>query len=217
MHYKRLIDISQPVADDSAAYPGDAPFQRELTLNYAESKIVNLTKFSMSPHVGTHVDAPAHIKGDMTSPADLAGNLPLQPFIGPAIVINVSGRTGAISWSAVEDRLTELTNLPERVLFRTQEKVRYNVFESEYSFLTPELVSKLAECGVKLLGIDAPSVDQIGSKTLEVHHEMDRLGMVWLENLDLSQVRSGEFFLIAFPIKFMELEASPVRAVLLEF
>ena len=42
-------------------------------------------------------------------------------------------------------------------------------------------------------------------------------GMTWLENLDLSAVKEGDYFLSALPLKFMELEAAPVRAVLLAF
>jgi arylformamidase len=97
------------------------------------------------------------------------------------------------------------------------QNIRYEVFEEEYAFFETDLVKELAERGVKLLGIDAPSADHVRSKTLEAHHELDRAGMVWLENLDLSNAREGEYYLIALPIKFMELEASPVRAVLLEF
>lgn len=217
LQYKRLIDISQPIKSDSAAFPGDTPYKRELVLSYEKSKLVNLTQLTMSPHIGTHVDAPSHIKGDMTVASDLVGYMPLEPFIGPALVVDVSPRADGITWSSVESRLKKNQQLPERVLFRTQERIRYEVFEAAYSFFTIELVSELFERGVRLLGIDTPSADQIRSKALEAHHEMDRRGMTWLENLDLSQVRDGEFFLIAFPIKFMELEASPVRAVLLEF
>ena len=70
------------------------------------------------------------------------------------------------------------------------------------------------------MGLDTPSVDAVDSKTLETHHQLLAQGMAWLENLDLthvplSQGLSSEFFLVALPLKLMELEASPVRAVLL--
>jgi arylformamidase len=249
--YRRLIDISQPVKSDTAVYPGDSPFSREIVLSCAAGQIVNLSRLSMSPHVGTHADAPAHIRGDMSGSEGMAGDLPLSPFIGPAFVVDLAPHDGEISWSQVEPHLIALEHragapatrrhfsknsneagrlpalrpedsdeggrLPERVLFRTRHKVRYQVFESEYAFFASEMISKLYDCGVRLLGIDAPSVDSLKSQKLEAHHELDRLGMFWLESLDLSDVGAGEYFLIALPIKFMELEASPVRAVLLEF
>jgi arylformamidase len=231
LKYKRLIDISQPVKSNSAAFPGDTQFKRELVLSYKESQVVNLTSLTMSPHVGTHVDAPGHIKGDMDALANLVGAMPLEPFIGRAAVIDFSPKNDGISWQSFEEKLRAIgkqdwlanstgrgaERIPERILLRTMQNIRYEVFEEEYAFFETDLVKELAERGVKLLGIDAPSADHVRSKTLEAHHELDRAGMVWLENLDLSNAREGEYYLIALPIKFMELEASPVRAVLLEF
>ncbi len=221
MQYKRLIDISQPVRADTAAFPGDTAFSRNIVLSCKEGGVVNLSSFTMSPHVGTHVDAPGHIKGDMSVASELAGKLPLDSFIGETLLLDLAPFRQGISWSLVSARLSELKllekNLPEKILFKTQNKIRYEIFEDEYAFFETDLVRELAQRGVKLMGIDAPSADHIRSKTLDAHHELDRYGMTWLENLDLCQVEGGVYFLIAFPIKFMELEASPVRAVLLEF
>jgi arylformamidase len=170
----------------------------------------------MSPHIGTHIDAPGHIKGDLSDKSELVGSMPLEPLIGEAYVVDLAPCNGAISWTMVENKLSALSSLPSRILFRTQSKIRYEVFEEEYSFFATDLVEELHKRNVKVLGIDAPSADHIRSKTLEAHHELDRYNMIWLENLDLTQVREGRFVLIAFPLKFMELEASPTRAVLLE-
>jgi arylformamidase len=217
LKYKRLIDISQPVKSDSAAYPGDTPFQKEIVLTFEKSGLVNLTRLTMSPHVGTHVDAPSHIKGELTGDASTVGQMSLEPFIGPALVLDLAPCREAITWSLVEPRLKEIKQLSERVLFRTQEKIRYEVFEDSYAFFTTEVIDELHRRGVKLMGIDVPSVDRVGATYLEAHCQLDRFGMVWLESLDLCQAHPGEFYLVALPIKFMELEASPLRAVLLEF
>ena len=68
--------------------------------------------------------------------------------------------------------------------------------------------------GLRLLGVDAPSVDARDSKTLEVHHALFEGGAYVLENLDLRDVEDGEHELIAFPLKLLALDAAPVRAVL---
>lgn len=216
MNYKTIIDISQPVRSNSANFPGDTPFSKKVVLTVDQSKVVNLTSLHMSPHVGTHVDAPAHIKGDMTVESELVGALPLEPFIGDALLIDLSPRVEGISWKAVEQEISALAKVPERILFKTQKKIRYEIFEDDYSFFQPDLVRELSARGVKLLGIDTPSADHVNSKTLDAHHELDSLHMNWLENLDLTEVEAGNYFLIALPVKFMELEASPVRAVLLK-
>lgn len=219
LKFNRLIDISQPVKSTSAVFPGDTPFKRELVVSYEKSRVINLTALTMSPHIGTHVDAPSHIKGDMTVAAELVGNLPLEPFIGAALVLDLAPHSSCIDFSCIKAKLEKRKasgkSLPERVLFKTMNKIRYEVFEESYAYFGTDLVDELNERGVRLMGIDAPSADHIESKNLEAHHKLDSYGMTWLENLDLCQVEEGDYTLIAFPIKFTELEAAPVRAVLL--
>ncbi|MBX9669116.1 MAG: cyclase family protein [Candidatus Obscuribacterales bacterium] len=212
--YTKIIDISQPVASSSACFPGDTPFSRTVTLTYRDSGIVNLTALTMSPHVGTHADSPIHIKGDMTDPEGMAADLPLDAFVGPVRVIDLAPFTGPISSQQLLDQLAGHT-APPRVLFKTCNQIRYHIFEEDYSYLSVELVEILAKMGVRLTGLDTPSVDHVHSKTLDTHNKLDQFKMVWLENLDLTGVTGGDYFLIALPIKFTELEASPVRAVLL--
>ncbi len=86
----RIIDISQPVTSTSACFPGDVPFSKQMTLTYADSQIINLTALTMSPHVGTHADAPSHIGGDMDALDAMAGAMPLAPYIGECFVIDAA-------------------------------------------------------------------------------------------------------------------------------
>jgi arylformamidase len=211
--YTRIIDISQPVEEATACFPGDTPFSRKITCTYEDSKVINLTALTMSPHVGTHADAPVHIKGSLANQGDIkAGNLALAPFIGPALVLDFAPTTEAITRVMVEEKLQAMhfageeseLRLPGKILLKTQSSCNYKTFAQRYSYIAEELV-----------GLDTPSVDDINSKNLPTHQVLDQAAMVWLENLDLSQVDGGLYFLLALPLKFMELEASPVRAVLL--
>ena len=72
----------------------------------------------------------------------------------------------------------------------------------------------LAARGLRLLGVDAPSVDERESKTLDVHHALFGGGASILENLDLRDVPEGRYELIALPQRLVGLDAAPVRAVL---
>lgn len=216
MNYSRLIDISRPVDSTSACFPGDVPFSRSITLTVADSKICNLTSFTMSPHVGTHADAASHIKGDLTDNKDTAGQMALEPFVGACRVIDVAPFNGELIPELIDSMLDASGPLPPRVLFRTREQVDFRVFESNGAWLSPAMVHELARRNVRMIGLDTPSVDNTESKTLDAHHVLDQLNMFWLENLDLSMVKAGDYFLVALPLKFTELEASPVRAILLE-
>lgn len=211
----RIFDISQPVTSTSACFPGDVPFSKQLTVTHADSQVINLTAFNMSPHVGTHADAPSHIGGNMDVPDTMVGAMPLAPFIGDCFVIDAAPFKKGLPSVLLEEKLAGLERIPERVLFRTQIVINYDVWEAEYAYFTVKLVEKAKQYGIRLLGIDTPSVDHTSSKALETHHALEAGGMSWLENLDLTRVTEGRYFLVALPLKFMELEASPVRAVLL--
>lgn len=220
-----IIDISQPVNSQTACFPGDTPFCPEVMVTYEQSGVMNLTAFRMSPHVGTHADAPVHIGGDMTQPGrgtESVAQLGLTPFLGPVAVVDVSPCSGPIGWEQVEGQLLAYPEFPPRILFKTRQTLRYNVFEEDYAWLSVSLIEALARRNVCLVGLDTPSVDAVDSKTLETHHALLRANMVWLENLDLGQVTIHQdlpelYFLSALPLKLTELEASPVRAVLLRF
>lgn len=218
-----IIDISQPIRESTACFPGDTPFSQNITVSHAESQVINLSAFTMSPHVGTHADAPVHVRGEMSNvveSAESAGNLPLAPFIGPVVVVDVAPWTRAVSWEQVRPQLERYPDFPKRILIKTATHIRDTVFEPEYAWLSADLISELATRGVQLVGIDTPSVDAIDSKTLDTHHALLTSGIFWLENLNLTQVPTGQpkaYFLVATPLKFVTLEASPVRAVLLEF
>jgi arylformamidase len=65
------------------------------------------------------------------------------------------------------------------------------------------------------VGIDTPSIDPANSKALETHNRVFENNFSVLEGLDLKNVPTGEYQLIALPLKLMSAEASPVRAILL--
>lgn len=69
---------------------------------------------------------------------------------------------------------------------------------------------------LQLLGTDGHSMDPSDSLTLDAHHELWRMGAVILEELDLSLVPDGRYELVALPVRLVGMDATPVRAVLLE-
>ena len=211
----KIIDISQPVSKNTACFPGDTPFDYSLKASYRDNNSYNVTAFKMSPHIGTHTDAPAHVL-EIMEKENLVGNMPLAPFIGPCLVIDLCPCYTEIGLKDIEEKLRK-KNIPPRILFRTHCQSRFDVFEEKSAYLSPEIIDFLRGKGVQLIGVDTPSVDAINSKTLDVHHSLIAHGMTWLENLDLTAAQEKVYFLSALPIKFIELEAAPVRAVLISF
>ena len=105
--------------------------------------------------------------------------------------------------------------LPARVLVRCCERAE-TVWNPDFTAYAPETVAWLAAQGVRLIGLDTPSVDPASSKTLDSHQQLLRLNLRVLENLVLDDVPEGDYELIALPLKLTTADASPVRAVLRE-
>jgi arylformamidase len=214
-----IIDISQPVSSRTASFPGDVPFSKNVTIDHHESNVINLTSLTMSPHIGTHADAISHIKGSIEDTRTNIGAVSLAPYVGPCLVVDLSPmKTGVITAETLQPYIgTALAQdrSVKRVLVKTLETIDYEDWQPDYAYLAVGVVKWLNSLGTVMVGIDTPSVDQIDSKTMSTHHAFVEREMKWLENLDLTRVEAGAYFLVAAPLKFVELEASPVRAILL--
>lgn len=171
---------------------------------------VNLSTITCSPHVGTHADAPLHVRDGWQG----SHELPLEAFYGAAIVVDVSDLKGEISFDEIEPRLSRYD--PIRLLLKTSCTVATGVFPEDWPTLSESCARSLLGLGLKLLGVDAPSVDQRDSKSLAVHKMLFSGSAYIIENLDLRRTPVGSYDIIAFPVKMMSLDAAPVRAVLIE-
>ncbi|MEO7367389.1 MAG: cyclase family protein [Gemmatimonadaceae bacterium] len=206
----RLRDISVTLSSDTPEWPGDTPFACGWTLSTANGAAVNLSTITCSPHVGTHADAPLHVRDGWPG----SHELPLEAFYGPAVVIDVTEAKGEISFEVIEPLLTSQD--PERLILKTSCTVATGVFPEDWPSLSESCARSLLGLGLKLLGVDAPSVDQRDSKSLAVHKMLFSGNAFIIENLDLRRTPAGSYDLMAFPVKMMSLDAAPVRAVLLE-
>jgi len=202
-----IIDITQPMGPGMAGFPGDATYTEDWTFRLGPDCPVNVSRVSFSVHCGTHADAPLHYEAEGRAVAGLA----LEPYIGPCRVIDARG-TGPLCGPA--DIAAALDGAPPRVLLRLVERTDPKVWPTGFRALAAETVELLAAKGVRLVGIDTPSVDPETSKTLAAHHACRQADMRILENLVLADVEPGDYELIALPLKFENLDAAPVRAIL---
>lgn len=200
------IDISIMLRPGTPQWPGDTPFDCRWAWSMAEGASVNVSCLTGSPHNGTHADAPLHVRGGAAG----SERLPVEAFVGPAWVSDVRGRRGALEVSELG-----LPDAPvDRLLLRTGASIATGTFPAGWPALAPAAAQALAARGVRLLGVDCPSVDDRDSKDLAVHHALFDGGAQVLENLDLSAVEAGPWELLALPLRLFGLDAAPVRALL---
>jgi arylformamidase len=204
---KSLWDISPPVREGAPVFPGDTPYRQQWAAQIAPGCPVNVSTLTLSPHVGAHADAPLHYDPQGTP----VGALDLDAYLGPCRVIHAIARGPLVTWEHIAHALRDL---PPRVLVRTYRRAPVDRWDPQLAAYAPETIERLADAGVRLIGIDTASIDPAESKTLDSHQVIRRRGLRVLENLVLDDVPEGDYELIALPLKLMTADASPVRAVL---
>ena len=207
----KIWDISPPIDEQAAVFPGDTAYSQRLHFSLTPECPVNVNSITLSPHTGAHADAPMHYSNGGAS----SGELALTPYLGPCRVIHCLA-SGALVLP--EHVAHALENLPPRVLLRTSDTASQSW--ASFTAISPETLALLATKNVanpfQLIGIDTPSVDPNNSQTLPSHHQLLARNLRVLENLVLDDVPEGDYELIALPLKLMQADASPVRAILRE-
>jgi arylformamidase len=167
---------------------------------------VHVSRITLSTHTGAHCDAPSHY-----DPQGLAiDQVALDAYIGPCRVIHCIGAALVTPQHIAH----ALDGVPPRVLLRTYASAPQEHWDPAFAAVAPETIALLARHGVRLVGIDTPSLDPQESKTMLAHHAVRQHGMAILEGIVLDAIDAGDYELVALPLRLAGMDASPVRAVL---
>lgn len=204
----KYIDISMPLSENMATYPGNTPYKQEV-LKTLENDDVASSRIILSTHTGTHVDAPRHfVKGgksiDQVDPALLNGTCK---------VIDCTYIESLIQ----EADITDLTiEKGDRILFKTQNSdyILASDFVPAFISLGLSAAQYLANIEVALVGIDYLGIEAKGSPGHPVHKALLKHGIPIVEGLNLHNVEPGEYELLCLPLKITGADGSPCRALL---
>lgn len=203
-----LYDITRTISAATHVWPGDTAFSAAHLLRLDAGASVNLTTLTLSAHTGTHADAYYHYEPAGAHPA----HMPLEAYLGRARVVTVSKQNGALT---PEDFAgVDLTGVQRLLIHSHVSDLPDDQWAQTFPYLSVALIEALAIGGLRLIGLDSPSVDAFDSKDLPCHHALYQYGIVNLESLLLRTVPDGEYELIALPLKLDAACGSPVRAVL---
>ncbi len=201
-----LYDITPPISEGLAVWPGDTPPSREVLCDIAKGANITLSTLRATVHLGAHADGPNHYGAG----APAIHERRLDYYIGPCQIIRVDAARGT---RIGKDQIKLAITVP-RVLIATGTYSDSTRFNEDFAALSSELVDGLHDRGVITVGIDTPSVDLFSSKDLPAHHAFLRHDMAILEGLVLKDVPEGSYELIALPLPLVGFDASPVRAIL---
>jgi len=207
-----IVDISVPLGPGIPVWPGDPEMTAEPISQTANGDVFNMTLLRMSGHTGTHVDAPRHIVHEGAT----LDQIPLARWYGPCQVIEIPEERTEIDVSDLE----QAGVLPEttRLLFKTGNSRRWRPlpmpFEEDYVAVTPAGARWIVERGLQLAGIDYLSIEGWADTENQTHRTLLNAGVLIVENLNLSGIEPGSYYLICLPLKLTGADGAPARALL---
>lgn len=208
-----VIDISALLSPRLAVFPGDEPLTRDVKLDMRTGANITLSAIRSTVHLGTHADAPSHYGRDGRTMHEQ----PLSLYWGPCEVVEVrAGAPMAGGRIAAADLAVNAGWRPRhtRVLIASRTCPDPERWNAAFPGLDVAFIDFLASCGVRLVGVDMPSVDPQDSKDLPAHRRFLANDMAIIEGLVLRGVSAGEWEFCGMPLRLEGFDGSPVRAAL---
>ncbi len=202
----RIIDISWPIDNGNANYPGNPPVEikRYADLDCCSSRN---SWISLGSHTGTHVDAQSHvfIKGE---PVD---QIPLERFYGMCQVVDLTNVKREIDQKDLETKIFD----EKILLIKTRNSsFGHKTFREDFIYLNESAASYIIDRGIKTLGFDYLSVKKKGGN--QKVHEILLKKVAVIEGLNLKDVEEGKYLFSGFPLNIIGCDGAPLRAVLIE-
>ena len=206
----KLYDLTHLLNNESPVYPG-IPAPRFTPSATIDENRYRETKFQFHSHLGTHIDAPAHMLQNGLS----LDQMKIESFRGNALVICISVNEKRITKKTIQNFEKELPNI-DFVLFKTgwsrfwgNEK-----YFDEFPVLDSYALEYLLSFKLKGIGFDTISADPMNSADYKNHFSIFEKGMLIIENLVFPHGFNetiGDFS--CFPLYYKNADGSPVRAI----
>lgn len=192
------------------------------TMSTVEEDGRHVQRYGAPTHVGTHVDAPLHFDANGTT----IGDIPLERFAGPAIVLNVhQDEPEEIPLKDIK-RAAEAAGgivAGDIVLVRTgwgeyfDDEERYQ----RYPWLGPDVAEWLLANDIRMLAVDSISPDRPRAMRPDdwndypCHRTLLPEGILIAEHLYLEEVADArrKLEVMGFPLKLRDGDGAPARFV----
>lgn len=217
----KIVDLTQPLSSSAPTWNGSCGFCLEMKKDY--DRMFRVEQLKMHAGVGTHMDAPSHrFQGGMS-----IADIPLEQFIVPAHVIDVSNRSGADYELSVEDIKSYeashgMISSGSLVIGYTGwsrfwlDAAAYRNVDAEGKMHFPAFSAKAAELLLqrKIVGI---AIDTLSPDCADQDYPVHRLilgeGKYIIENIaDCSAMPKAGAYVIALPLRAESTE-SPIRII----
>lgn len=206
-----VIDISTGISGDMPVYDGDPIPLIEKITSIKENGYV-LSRISMGTHTGTHIDAPSHILED----GKTVDRIPPESLMGKAVLLDMSAGSGNITAAELEDLWQEFSGEQDVdvLLIKTLNSLSLpDALLNSRRMLTADAGRWILKSGFGVVGSDLLSVDC--ERSLPNHYLFLRNNINIVEYLHLSEVIPGVYYFICLPLKLINCDGAPARAILI--
>lgn len=209
----KVIDLTHLISEDMPVYPGTETPKLQAANTYEKDGFKE-TLMTMYTHTGTHMDPPAHLFAGRTT----LDEFPIEQFVGKALVIDCTDlkegdRIGMEKINAVRSKADKA----EFLLFRMGWDKRWgsDAYFEDYPYLDDGVVEYIISQKKKGVGLDVIGIDPIADENLTIHKKLFiENEIVVIENLmNLDQTGEDLFMFFALPLKHVNADGSPIRAI----
>ncbi len=206
----KIVDLTHLVNREMPVYPGTEKPEilNAMTIEkhgFAEKKI------TIYSHVGTHIDAPAHI----LESGDTLDKFHPDKFFGLACKVDLSDiQSGKIDLPLLKKN-KNIFEKAEFALLQTGWSKYWNTeqYYGNFPTLTADAAEWLCSFPIKGIGLDTISADCCNSTNLPIHKILMAHNKLIIENLtNLQSLPDCGFYISCFPLKIEDADGSPVRA-----
>lgn len=208
----QLIDLSHTLQNGMPVFPGDSSptFTKSLTHQKDGAQVIRM---DLATHHGTHLDCPLHFIKNGKS-ADTSA---IENFYGKALLVDCSAFNAGeqIPAGHFESLHTNWLDISWVVLYTGWYKYwGSRLYFGSFPVLSEEAAYFLVNKNIRGIGLDVISIDPVESEDFPIHNIILGNGLYIIENLtNLHEIKNPEFMLTAFPLKILDGDGSPVRAV----
>jgi kynurenine formamidase len=208
----KIIDLSHTLQNNMPVFPGmtQPQFTEKFTV---EKDGYKETEIKMLSHTGTHIDCPAH----MLNSSITTDTVDLSSFYGSAFVADFSHKNNAEQITIEDISIYEKQLIEKNIILiytNWDKQWGFPSYLESFPYLSTQAVEFIVKCGIRAIGLDVISLDAIDSVDYENHHIALSNNLVIIENLcHVDLLINQNFIFSAFPLKIIDGDGSPVRAV----
>jgi len=208
----KIYDISVEIREDMPVYKDKNEKKPKLKVTRTLKQGANESKLEIDVHTGTHADSFFH----MLARGKTIEKIQLEKFIGNCIVLDFTKAKNKITINGIKNNnYNKKIKKNDIVLLKTRNKP-LKKFDYGFTYVDKTAAQFLKNKKIKLVGIDQLGIER-NQPSHETHKILFKKNIPIIEGLELSKIKEGRYFFIGMPLKIKDGDASPIRAILVEW